>query len=107
MPEDVDPRYTLANERTYLAWIRTALGMLAAAAGLVAVDLPWPAVAVRALAIVLATAAGASAFLAWDRWRKVEAALAAGTPAPPPRAHIALTLAVGAVSAIVVILILF
>jgi len=42
---DADPRYSLANERTFLAWIRTSLGMLAVSAGLVAIDLPWPAFA--------------------------------------------------------------
>src|SRR4051812_16325460 len=26
---DVDPRFSLANERTFLAWIRTSLGLLA------------------------------------------------------------------------------
>ncbi|MBM4509720.1 DUF202 domain-containing protein, partial [Rhodococcus hoagii] len=29
--EDPDPRFTLANERTYLAWVRTGLGLIAAA----------------------------------------------------------------------------
>lgn len=70
-----DPRYSLANERTFLSWIRTALGLLAAAAALVAVDLPWPRLAVRGLAVVLAAAAGASTVLAWCRWRAVEIAI--------------------------------
>lgn len=29
-PPSVDPRISLANERTYLAWIRTSLGLMAA-----------------------------------------------------------------------------
>lgn len=33
--EEPDPRFSFANERTFLAWIRTALALLAAA---VAVD---------------------------------------------------------------------
>ena len=28
--EDPDPRFSFANERTFLAWIRTGLGFLAA-----------------------------------------------------------------------------
>ncbi|MFC7446534.1 YidH family protein [Rhodococcus daqingensis] len=28
--DDPDPRFTLANERTYLAWVRTGLGLIAA-----------------------------------------------------------------------------
>ena len=37
---DPDPRFSLANERTYLAWIRTSLALLAAGEGLEALDLP-------------------------------------------------------------------
>lgn len=96
--DEADPRYSLANERTFLAWIRTALGMLAAAAGLLAIDLPWPDLAVRLLAVALAATGGASAFLAWSRWRSVEAAIAAGTTAPPPRVHLGLAGAVAAVA---------
>ena len=103
---DADPRYALANERTFLAWIRTSLGLLAGAAGLMVVDLPWPALAVRLLAVLLAVTAAASALIAWDRWTKVEAAIAAGRPAPPPRAHVLLAVVVGLVSLTVVVLIL-
>ena len=92
--DDVDPRFSLANERTFLAWIRTSLGLLAAAAGLVAIDLPWPPAAVGVLAAFLAVMAGASALLAWDRWRKVEHAIRAGRAAPSPRGHVLLVVAV-------------
>jgi putative membrane protein len=103
---EIDPRYSLANERTFLAWIRTSLGLLAAAAVLVTMDLPWPEPAVRAIAVGLAVTAGFSAFAAWDRWRKVETAIGLGQPAPPPRAHVLLALAVGLVAVAVVILVL-
>lgn len=103
---DVDPRYSLANERTFLAWIRTSLGLLAVSAGLVAIDLPWPAFAERGLALLLAAAAALSAWIAWDRWQKVEAAILDGRPAPPPRAHASLAVVVGAVSMVVVVLLL-
>lgn len=103
---DVDPRFSLANERTFLAWVRTSLGLLVAASALMAVDLPWPDGAVRTLAVVLATAAGGSAFAAWARWRTVEKALSTGQAAPPPRAHILLAGTVGLASGIVIALIL-
>ena len=32
--EDPDPRFTLANERTFLAWIRTSLALVAGGIGL-------------------------------------------------------------------------
>jgi putative membrane protein len=104
--DDVDPRYSLANERTFLAWIRTSLGLLAAAAGLVAIDLPWPTAAIRALAVLLSGTAGLSALLAWRRWRQVQTAIAEGRPAPLPRAHPLLAVAVGLVAAVIVVLVL-
>jgi putative membrane protein len=104
--DDVDPRYSLANERTFLAWIRTSLGLLVAAAALMAVNLPWPSGAVQALAIVLAATAGGSAFASWVRWRKVEEAISTGQAAPPPRVHILLAGAVGLASVAVIALLL-
>ena len=101
---DVDPRYSLANERTFLAWIRTALGMLAAAAGLLAIDLPWPEFAVQGIASLLAVVAGTSACLAWIRWRHVEEAMAHDRPMPGSRAHVLLAVTVGAVAGAVVVL---
>lgn len=107
MTEDgSDPRYALANERTFLAWIRTSLGLLVAAAALVAIDVPWPSVAVQGLAVLLACAAAFSAVVAWDRWRRVEVAIAAGRPAPSPRVHVILSLAVAVVAGAVVVLVL-
>ena len=100
----VDPRYSLANERTFLAWIRTSLGLLAAAAGLLAIDLPWPELAVQGLAAALAVVAGLSACLAWARWRKVEDAIAHGRPMPESRAHVVLAVTVCAAAVAVAIL---
>ncbi len=37
MGSEPDPRFTFANERTFLAWIRTALGFLAAGVAIAAV----------------------------------------------------------------------
>ena len=85
---DVDPRFTLANERTFLAWIRTALGMLAGAAALDAVDTGWPEGAVRVLAALLAVSALASMGIAWFRWRRVQAAIDAGEPAHVGTSHL-------------------
>lgn len=105
MPDDVDPRYSLANERTFLAWVRTALGLLAAAAAIVAIDLPWPEAAVRVIAGLLALTGGGAAVLAWVRWRRVEEAIDAGAPVPPSRSHLLVTVAVAAVAGAVVVLI--
>ena len=103
---DVYPRYSLANERTFLAWIRTSLALLAGSAGLVAIALPRHTFAERGLAVLLALAAAASACIAWDRWQKVEAAIRDGRPAPPPRVHAILAVVVGVVSMAVIVLVL-
>jgi len=103
----VDPRYSLANERTFLAWIRTALGLLAAAAGLSVIDPSWPEVAVQGIACFLAVVAGICAAVAWVRWRRVEDAIAHGRPMPEFRGLVLLAVAVGAVAAAVVVLTLW
>lgn len=78
-----DYRFTLANERTFLAWIRTALGLLA---GGVAVHQLVPDLAAEVPRTVLATLAiGLSAVLAaasFPRWRQVQRAMRRGQPLP-------------------------
>ena len=63
---DVDARFLLANERTLLAWVRTALAFLAAGIGVqqFATDLPGRnAIAVLLLVIgTMCAAAGAQRF---------------------------------------------
>ena len=39
-----DPRFTMANERTFLAWNRTALALVAAGLGIVQLLPPFPGV---------------------------------------------------------------
>ncbi|HET8988949.1 MAG TPA: DUF202 domain-containing protein, partial [Humibacillus sp.] len=38
--EDPDPRFSLANERTFLAWVRTSLAFVAAGLAVEALELP-------------------------------------------------------------------
>jgi putative membrane protein len=102
--DGVDPRFSLANERTFLAWIRTALGLLAAAAGLLALHVPWPESAVRALALLLTVVGGLSAVLGWSRWRRVQRAMEAGTALPASRAHLVLPAAVVVVAIAIAVL---
>lgn len=83
MSEPPDPRFLLANERTYLAWVRTSLAIGAAGLGIAGLapvtDPAW----VRPV-IALAVTAFALGVLVWavKRYRVVESALLEGHPLP-------------------------
>jgi putative membrane protein len=80
--DDPDPRYGLANERTFLAWVRTAVALIAGGVALETLDVgigPGPR---TALAVLLVAAGGAFAVVAWHRWRQVDRAIAAHEPMP-------------------------
>lgn len=71
-----DYRFSLANERTFLAWIRTALALLAGGVLLeqFSSDL-GPDFLVVALAVALSALAAAMCALAYFRWRANEIAM--------------------------------
>ena len=81
-----DPRFTLANERTFLAWLRTALALIAGGIGLEAFV---PALAVpglrQALALCLVLLGAAVSATAFGRWRRTQRAMRVGEPLPVPR----------------------
>jgi putative membrane protein len=73
--EEPDARASLANERTFLAWIRTGLALAAAGVALEAVDLPVAGAPGRGAALVLVALGTVTPVLAWTRWAAVERAL--------------------------------
>ncbi|MFG3054269.1 YidH family protein [Kitasatospora sp. NPDC048239] len=99
--EEPDYRFSLANERTFLAWIRTALGLLA---GGIAVDQLTPDVAPAplriALAVVCALGGAVLGAAAYRRWTRIEAAMRAGAPLPHSPYMLALAVGVTLVAAI-------
>lgn len=84
--EDPDPRFTLANERTFLAWIRTSLALMAAGIGLEtfapALAIPGLRQVMAGLLVLFGVACSAAAF---RRWLNAEKALRTGRALPPPR----------------------
>ncbi|SEK48075.1 putative membrane protein [Blastococcus sp. DSM 46786] len=101
MPDHPDYRFTLANERTLLAWLRTGLALVA---GGVAVATYAPDLGVRwgssAVALGLVLIGLGVALAGYRRWRVNEAAIADGRALPASRLVPA---AVAAVAAVVVV----
>lgn len=80
-----DPRFTLANERTFLAWIRTALALLAGGIAVEAFTLDVFTPTVRTtLAVSLLLMAMLISGSACTRWLSVERALRNKAPLPIP-----------------------
>lgn len=77
-----DPRYTLANERTFLAWVRTALAVMAGAVAMDSLGVPDPEWLRRTLVVVLLLLGGGTTVLAYRRWSLVERAMRTGRPLP-------------------------
>src|SRR5437868_14141633 len=80
-----DPRFTLANERTFLTWLSTSLALCAGGVAMAAVSadvfVPWMR---TTLAVWLVTLAALAAGMAYPRWRNIERALRHQSPLPPP-----------------------
>ena len=93
-----DYRFTLANERTFLAYVRTALGL--DAAGLAATAFLHPsAVHLRlTIAVVLVGLGIVVAVLGYRRWAATERAMRRGLPLPPLRLPLAIAAGMVAVS---------
>lgn len=100
--EEPDYRFTLANERTFLAWVRTSLALLA---GAVAIREFVESFAFRgARRGIAACAAGLSAVLlvlAYRRWVRAQRAMRMREPLPPS-VGIPIVASVLTVSAIVI-----
>jgi putative membrane protein len=80
--QEPDPRYTLANERTFLAWVRTSLAMLAGGVALHALGLPETHWVRSVLAVTLVLFGGLFTVFAMVRWARVERAMRTHSPLP-------------------------
>lgn len=82
--QEPDYRFTLANERTFLAWIRTALALIAGGIAVVQFVPSFGIPGVRhALSVVLTAGGGLLAVLAVRRWQRVQAAMRRDEDLPP------------------------
>ncbi|OUC80066.1 YidH family protein [Gordonia lacunae] len=85
-PGAVDARFTLAAERTLLAWVRTALGFIAAGIAVVYLspDETTPLLDIVLGVLMVGLGASLAVLGAW-RWRRTSRALVTGGDMPGPR----------------------
>jgi putative membrane protein len=100
--DDPDYRFTLANERTFLAWIRTALAL--SAGGLAAVTVLDDFTGEEFLGIGLLALSFATAATAYRRWALNERAMRLDQPLPPSRLPLLMALGVALVAIIAAVL---
>lgn len=87
-----DYRFTLANERTFLAWIRTALALMAGAVGIEQFSPQLSSGELRiAISTTLLLSASLMGFMAWRRWRRNEYAMRLAANLPYTRALVILS----------------
>jgi putative membrane protein len=103
--DEPDPRFTFANERTFLAWNTTALGLIAAGAA-AAAFLKSGLSGLRLLvALPLILLGGVLGFLSFRDWERNERAMRHGEPLPYSRLPRVLAYTVGVVAAITAVLV--
>jgi putative membrane protein len=103
-----DYRFSLANERTFLAWIRTGLALIAGGLACAQFLPPLPIEHLREIiSILLLTLGGLVALRAVDHWARTERAMRLGTALPRSRfpAVLALVVALGSITLVVAVLV--
>ena len=104
-----DPRFTFANERTFLAWSRTALALVVAGLGVVQLLPPFPGVpwGRHVLGVPLIAFGAIVAIAAYWEWGRNQGALRHGRPLPRSVLPVllAIVIAVMAVISAVVLLV--
>ena len=106
--EAPDYRFSLANEQTFLAWIRTALGFLAAGVGLdqLAPDFATPVIR-ELLALLLCLFAGGLAIYGYLRWLSNEKAMRLKEDLPYTHSLLIISVILTIVAVIVMALVLY
>jgi putative membrane protein len=79
-----DVRFSLANERTFLAWVRTSLALLAGGVALEALAVPIEPHLRFGAAFVLVVLGVLAPVQAWMGWARAELALRTGRALPAP-----------------------
>jgi len=101
-----DARFSLANERTFLAWTRTSLALIAGGVALEALGLDLQPQLRLAASLVLIIVGAVLPLASWVAWAYTERAMreARHLPHPPVGAALAVTLAVAGVLVLLAVL---
>lgn len=86
--DEPDVRFTLANERTFLAWVRTSLAFLAAALAVDALEVGDDPTLRRLLCLTLGVLALVAVGHGWWSWARSERAIRRDQRLPRQRAPI-------------------
>src|ERR1700712_5527530 len=106
--EQPDYRFPLANERTFLSWIRTSLALIAGAVAVVQLIPPFRIPGGRGvLGVVLALTGLLTAATAYFRWAANERAMRHKESLPYSGLLLTVAAALSATGVVVVILVLF
>lgn len=101
-----DARLTLANERTFLAYVRTSLALFAAGLTLLKIDVlgsPGWSTGLGIAIVVLGLAASATSY---QRWREVEVAMRKREPLPYTAVPLLLTVGLTGLAVVALVVVL-
>jgi putative membrane protein len=102
-----DPRFSFANERTTLAWLRTALALIAAGVSVEVFLDPLAGALRRAIAVLLLVLGVVTSVGAFVRWSRNERALRDRRPLPGTGMALTLAYALAAVGIVLCAVVLW
>ena len=103
-----DPRFTFANERTFLAWSRTALALVVAGLGVVQLLPPFPGVpwGRHVLGVPLIVFGAVVAVTAYREWTTSQRAMRHEQPLPRSIMPVVMTVIIAAMAVVAAVVVL-
>jgi inner membrane protein YidH len=103
-----DARFTFANERTFLAWTRTALAFMVAGLGIVQLLPPFPGVpwGRHVLGVPLIALGAVIAIVSYIQWMRSQQALRRRQPLPRSVLPVILAVSIGTMAVVSVVVLL-